>query len=157
MAGHSTLRQERYAELEADPTIKTRTEAALRAGYSLGTADKSLAKIQGSEGLRRAREARIQRELDKGRELKALSEACLKTSAEDVKTLDIRDRLALGLQAAKIAHEIGEPPIDVQMDYQYFLRWKRRFFALAVLVGRLAERAQRASDVPPTASDPIAE
>lgn len=121
-----TLRQERLAEALLDPTVKTKREALLRAGYSPATAKGMPGPTLARVGAKRAVEAHRARQRDKARGLHALAEKALDDPTL-IDALEPRDRLAFGLQAMKTANELGIEPDPG--DRERFRAWKRRRLA----------------------------
>jgi Terminase small subunit len=128
-----TAKQWRLAQLY--PRCETAYEACVKAGYQPTVARAISSKILDGHGTQKAFAVLEQRRADRARGLLAVSEAALANVSNDIQDLEPRDRLALGLQAHKLAHDVGEN-LELRGDAD---RWKQRIRRACRLMARLTE------------------
>lgn len=138
----ATLRQERLAELEQDPTIKTRTEAATLAGYSPKTVDKGLSNILVTKGLQHARKRVLDAKRDSAATMRSIGDAALDVRRDEIDEMGTRDRLLVGAALHKAAAEIPADPIDRKAEHEGFAEWKARHRRVAFYLGVRSCRPQ---------------
>lgn len=137
-----TRRQWRLAALL--PRCETAAEAMRQAGYAFNTIDRNSRPILGTRGTRRAIEVQALSLSDRARGLVGASNRALAGVEDDVKALEPRDRLAFGLKAVELAHQLGE---NVEQSGSGD-DWKHRVRRACRLMAKLTEaRLRRLPDV----------
>jgi len=90
------------------PRAEVAYKACLQAGYAPSTAIQHSSRLARAVGTKLAMTAIQERQRDSSRGLASLARSALNSvSGDEIKGLDVRDRLQVGLQATKLAHEIG--------------------------------------------------
>ncbi len=133
-----TPRQWRMALLY--PRCESAYQAALQAGYKPSTARSRGRSISTSVGVIRAAQAIQERLVDSSRGLVGLSRQAFATSSADVKELEPRDRLALGIKALETAATLGEN-LEPEGNAD---RWRNRLRRACRLMARLTEQRIKA-------------
>lgn len=128
-----TKRQWRLAALL--PRCETAAEALRQAGYSANSIDRNGRPLVGTVGVRRATEALAAQQADRARGLIGAGKTALAAVDADVKELEPRDRLAFGLKAYELGHQLGEN-IEQHGDGD---AWKRRLRRACLMMERLTE------------------
>ena len=101
-----TPKQWRLAALY--PRAESAYQAMIQAGYTHNTSAKTASNILDRIGVKRAREAQDAAKLDSARGLAGVGKVALATIDADIKELDPRDRISVGLKATELAHQLGE-------------------------------------------------
>jgi len=136
-----TPKQWRLAALY--PRCETAYEACIRAGYKPSVATGVAKRTYDTVGVRRALATQESRQADSARGLHGIATEALTLGKKGLKDLDTRDLLAFGVNATKVAHEIGE---DIEQRGEGS-RWIYRLRRAALLMAALT--AQRLALPPP--------
>lgn len=133
-----TPKQWRRAQLLG--ACETAYEECLRAGYAPQTARKQTSRLSAAVGVRRAQEALASTQADRARGLIGAGKKALEAVDADVKDLDPRDRLAFGLKAYELGHQLGEN-VEVSGSADAWQQRLRRAIRLAYRFGLNKGRA----------------
>jgi hypothetical protein len=101
-----TAKQWRLAALY--PRAESAYQALRAAGYAHSTADSLAARQIGSVGVAIARKVQDATRLDSARGLAGFAAEALAKGKDDLAALDPRDRIAAGLKATELAHNLGD-------------------------------------------------
>lgn len=129
-----TAKQWRHALLY--PRCETAYQAALLAGYKPSTALARAGQLYKSVGVARAREAQERNRVDSARGLVGIGTAGLAKAAEDLGSLDPRDRLAVSIKCIEVGASLGE---NVETAGDADAHRRRQLRAMLLLV-RLTEQ-----------------
>ena len=132
-----TKRQWRLAALL--PRCETAAEALRLAGYSAKTIDRNGGRQVALGGVRRATEAIARQQADSARGLLGVAKRAMAKGDADVAELEPRDRLAFGLKAYELAHQIGEN-VEQAGNAE---AWRQRLRRACRLMARLTEARLR--------------
>ena len=142
MSDELNIRQERLARAMETPRVTTQRQAGIEiAGYRH---DSSVTRVLKSEKVaRRRREIRKERS-DYGRGLEAKAEKWLRVTDEELAEVPVAQRLALGLQARKLARDLADPEGEDAHDRANHMQHLMEYLILAIEVGgRLHRRYGR--------------
>jgi hypothetical protein len=127
------------------PRAESAYQALIAAGYSPKNADRNAKRELGRVGLERATVALAKVRADKAKGILGIGNAALESAASLFDQMEPAHRIRLGLDAVKLAHEIGE---NLEMSGNAD-RWSQRIRRACRLMARLTEQRLRREQAPP--------